>query len=183
MPPKYVKTIRDEIFYEYSKMISKSTFGTFNHGFIGSLVKEFRSGEKTMSGTIAEFELEASLPRACIFCAADDTGLEIDHLIPSSLGGEDDSDNLVWSCGTCNSSRGNKGIYRWLGLKKKDDIPRLVAGKYLKQLFDLHETAGTLDVSRDNLEKLCNMCRLTEYCRESGTLNELTCFCLESVIR
>ncbi|MGO8878527.1 MAG: HNH endonuclease [Desulfomonilaceae bacterium] len=107
MPPKYVKNIRDEIFYEYSKMISKRVYGEFNHGFIGNSVKDFRSGKKTMSGTIREWEAESSSTKECAFCGAVD-GLEMDHVIPKSLGGPDDSNNLVWSCGSCNSSRGNK---------------------------------------------------------------------------
>lgn len=182
MPPKYVKTIRDEIFYEYSKMISKRVYGEFNHGFIGNSVKDFRSGKKTMSGTIREWETESSSTKQCAFCGSVD-GLEMDHVIPKSLGGPDDSNNLVWSCGSCNSSRGNKTIYQWLGLKKKDDINRLVAGKYLKELYKLHELEGTLDVGAADIEKLCNGCSLTEHCRQLDTFNKLTCFCLESVIR
>lgn len=182
MPPKYVKTIRDEIFYEYSKMISKRAFGKFDYGFIGNSVKDFRSGKKTMSGTIREWEVESSSTKQCAFCGAID-GLEMDHVIPKSLGGPDDSNNLVWSCRTCNSSRSNKTIYQWLGSKKKDDINRLVAGKYLKELFELHERKGTLDVGRNDLEKLCKSCRLIINCKELKTLNELSCFCLESVIR
>lgn len=88
MPPKYVKTIRDEIFYEYSKMISRSAFGELKHGFIGNLVKEFRLGDKTMSRTIREFEKEATLPKECVYCGSVDD-LHIDHLVPRSLGGSD----------------------------------------------------------------------------------------------
>lgn len=181
MPPKYVKTVRDEIFYEYSKMISKAVFGNFNYGFIGNSVKDFRSGKKTMSGTIAEWKKESSATRKCAFCGAVDD-LQVDHLIPKSLGGSDEANNLVWSCGSCNSSRGNKTIYRWLGLKKKDEIDRLVAGKYLKELFELHKKKDSLDIGRNAIERLCADCRLIGLCEESDTSKQLTCFCLESII-
>ena len=182
MPPKYVKTIRDEIFYEYSKMISKKAFGQFQHGFIGQSVKDFRCGKKTMSGTIREFAIESISYKQCAFCGSLEN-LQMDHLIPKSLGGPDDANNIVWSCGSCNSSRGNKTIYQWLGLKKKDEINRLVAGKYLKELYDLHESLGTLDLTREGIQKLCEECRLSKKCEELDKVHELTCLCLESVIK
>ncbi len=37
------------------------------------------------------------------------------------------TDNLVQACKTCNSSRGDKGVFEWLGLKEKDNLHRLVA--------------------------------------------------------
>ena len=43
----------------------------------------------------------------------------MDHLIPRNRGGNDSADNMVWSCQKCNSSRGDKGVFVWLGLKKK----------------------------------------------------------------
>ena len=32
MPPAYVKTIREEIFYEYAKLISRSAHGSIQYG-------------------------------------------------------------------------------------------------------------------------------------------------------
>ena len=88
----------------------------------------------------------------------------------------------VASCPTCNSSRENKGIFKWLGLKKKDDMHRLVAGKYLKELHGLHEAKETLDVSAGDLkERLCGGCGNAAACREWDTEGKLTCLCLESV--
>lgn len=80
------------------------------------------------------------------------------------------------------ASRGDKGIFEWLGLKEKDKLHRLVAGKYLKQLFILHEKAGTLNIDKSQLSDLCNRCKLSEVCKQWGKENELTCFCLESII-
>lgn len=153
MPPRYVKTIRDEIYYEYAKLMSRSAFNKLDYGFISTWVKELRSGQKNMSGKMREWVREQQLPKECVFCSAA-KNLHMDHLIPVSRGGPDVPENIVWSCQTCNTSRGNKGVYEWLGLKDKDDLHRLVAGKYLKQLFDLHDFVGTLDVNHEDLEKL-----------------------------
>ncbi len=87
----------------------------------------------------------------------------------------------MWSCRTCNISRGGKGVFVWLGLKKRDNLHRLVAGKYLKKLFDLHREKGTIDIREDNIEELCGICGNKPACIEWDTEKELTCFCLESV--
>ena len=58
---------------------------------------------------------------------------------------------------------GEKGIFEWLGLKEKDKLHRLVAGKYLKQLLTLHEQAGTLEVSKDQITILWRDVRYQRY--------------------
>ena len=76
----------------------------------------------------------------------------------------------------------DKGVFEWLGLKEKDRLHRLVAGKYLKQLMRLHEERGTLDVHKDQIEQLCATCFLPRICKACGKEKEMTCFCLESIL-
>jgi hypothetical protein len=181
MPPKYVKTIQEELFYEYAKLISRSAFeGKINYRFVSDRFKALRDGGITMSGTIREWQREQELHKECVFCGAGEN-LHMDHLIPRSRGGEDSADNMVWSCRNCNVSRGNKGVFVWLGLKKKDNLHRLVAGKYLKQLFDLHAEKGTMNIHKDDIEGICKECKNNPVCIEWDKEKELTCFCLESV--
>jgi hypothetical protein len=182
MPPKYVKTIREEIYYEYAKLMSRRAYvGKLDRGFITNRFKDLRDGHMTISGTIKDWEAEHKLPVECVFCGKT-TELETDHLIPKSRGGRDSADNVVKTCKGCNTSRGNKGIFQWLGLKKKDGLHRLVAGKYLKELRELHRAGGTLDVQKEEILQLCAKCGLGKVCKEAGTEQELTCFCLESVL-
>ncbi len=90
--------------------------------------------------------------------------------------------NMVLACETCNTSRGDKGVFEWLGLKEKDNLHRLVAGKYLKQLHSLHEAAGTLAIGVSDLDILCRRCSLDPVCEEWDKVGKLTCFCLESIL-
>jgi len=181
VPPGYVKTIGEEILYEYAKLISRSVFGgRINYRFVSDRFKALRDGEATMSGTIREWQREQELPKECVFCGARDN-LQIDHLIPRSRGGVDSADNIVWACNSCNGSRGDQGVFQWLGLKRKDNLHRLVAGKYLKQLYDLHASLGTLETPKDSISDLCSNCRNGSTCVEWDKVGELTCFCLESV--
>lgn len=181
MPPPYVKTIREEILYEYAKLISRSVYeGRLERGFITNRWKDLRDGTITMSRTIREWQKEQELPKQCVFCRATNN-LQTDHLIPRNRGGTDTADNVVWTCQPCNGSRGDKGVFEWLGLKEKDNLHRLVAGKYLKELYVLHEKAGTLDVSKANIQHLCERCRNTPVCEKWDKVQKLTCFCLESI--
>lgn len=181
MPPPYVKTIKEEIFYEYAKLISRSVFkGRINYGFVSDRFKALRDGKATMSGTIREWQKEQELEKGCVFCGARE-GLQIDHLVPRSRGGSDSADNSVWSCPACNASRGDQGVFQWLGLERKDDLHRLVAGKYLKSIFELHQKYGTLDIQKDDIAQLCPQCRNKSTCKDWHKEQELTCFCLESI--
>lgn len=181
MPPKYVKTIREEIFYEYAKLISRSAFNNkLEYGFITNKFKELKNGTITMSGTIREWQRELEFPKVCVFCSST-VNLQTDHLIPKSRGGSDSADNLVLSCQSCNSSRNSRGVFEWLGLKEKDKLHRLVAGKYLKELFELHSGKETLNITIDELHDLCSTCRNPELCEKWDKVGELTCFCLESI--
>ena len=179
MPPPYVKTIREEIYYEYAKLISRSAYGSIQYGFVTERFKKLRNGEVTISGNIREWEREQELPHQCVFCGSPEN-LSTDHLIPRNRGGDDSPDNLVLACRSCNSSRGDKGVFEWLGLKEKDNLHRLVAGKYLKELLRVHERVKTIDISIDQLIQLCGLCPLPQVCKEWKKVGELTCLCLES---
>jgi hypothetical protein len=181
MPPPFVKTIREEILYEYAKLISRSAYGSLQRGFITERFKKLRDGEITISGTMREWEREQELPKNCVYCGSI-TDLTTDHLIPHSRGGDDSADNVVLACQTCNVSRGDRGVFEWLGLKEKDKLHRLVAGKYLKQLLVLHEMKGTLAITKDQIEILCAKCSLPKVCEKWGKVKELTCFCLEGIL-
>ncbi len=181
MPPPMVRTILEEIFYEYAMLISRSAHGGLERGFITDRFMKLRRGEISISGTIREWEREQEVPQQCVFCGST-TDLTTDHLIPKSRGGDDTADNMVLACKQCNSARGDKGVFEWLGQKKKDTLHPLVAGKYLNQLRKIHEEAGTLYTAKSDIGHLCASCPLPEVCEHWDTVGKLTCFCLESVL-
>jgi hypothetical protein len=65
--------------------------------------------------------------------------LPIDHI-----------DNMVWACRGCNAEKGGCDPFEWYGIERQYEIPRLVLGKYLKLIYDLHEERGTLDEADPN---------------------------------
>jgi hypothetical protein len=89
MPPKYVKTIQEEIFYEYAKLMSRSAFkGKINYGFVSAKFKELRDGAITMSGTIREWQREQEFPKECVFCGAreNDVTIRSGHIFKEKAG-------------------------------------------------------------------------------------------------
>jgi len=157
--------------------MTRSSGHTGDYGFTMSMFKKLQSGRVKWSSSIREYIRDLEREKVCIYCTSSDD-LSIDHLIPKSRGGPDIADNAILSCRTCNSSKGDKGVYEWYGLARRDEIPRIVEGKYLKLLYSLHEQRGTLNMGRVNLSELCKTCSQGRLCSES----KLTVYCLESVL-
>jgi hypothetical protein len=176
MPPPAVRTVRDLIYWQYAKLISESAGFSKNYRFIMSRFKKLQSGEIQWSGAIREYLREREIEDACIYCGSENF-LSIDHLIPQSRGGPDSGDNVVLACKSCNSSKGNRGVYEWFSLESRNDLPRIVEGKYLKLLYSLHENEGTIDIDLHHISELCDRCDLGHLCPETA----LTVYCLESV--
>lgn len=52
--------------------------------------------------------------QSCAYCLDQDGPFEIDHIIPVSRGGTDDSENLTVACSVCNRSKGARTPREWL---------------------------------------------------------------------
>jgi hypothetical protein len=179
MPPAVVKTIRDQIFWQYAKLIAKSAGLEGQRAFQMNRFIQLRDEKIIWSSTIREWLREYEKSDECIYCGAKGP-LTVEHILPRSCGGPDIPDNAIRVCQSCNSGKGGKRLYEWIGLQAKDDIPRIAEGKYLKLLYDLHDTGGTLNVDKKELgHRMCPVCNLKPRCIEAGTVEKLTVYCLE----
>lgn len=179
LPPKAVRTIRDLIYWQYAKIISESAgFGKKQFAFVMDRYKKLQSGEIEWSTSIREYIKEKEKPNQCIYCGSNGN-LSVDHLIPRNKGGPGTSDNAVIACKSCNSSKGDKGVYEWFQLDRRYEVPRVVEGKYLKLLYQLHEDKETLNINHADLERLCKNCDLGKLCPKEA---DLTVYCLESIL-
>lgn len=182
MPPAVVKTISDLIFWQYAKLISKSAgFGIEGRAFQMKKFIELRDGKIVWSSTIREWVKEHEKPNECIYCGLKGD-LTTEHILPTCCCGPNIPDNAIRVCSKCNSSKGGKKLYEWIGLKNKDEIPRIAEGKYLKLIYELHKNAGTLNINKDYLKvKLCPNCSEGKLCKDAGTEGKLTVYCLEGM--
>jgi len=176
MPPRAVKTIQDLIFWQYAKIISESAgYGKREFGFVMDRFQKLSSGEINWSNSIREYVKEREKRDVCIYCGKQKE-LTLEHILPRSRAGPDTTDNAVFVCKSCNSSKGDKRLYEWFGLENRYKLPRIAEGKYLKLLYSLHQQNRTLNLS--NVSKLCPRCDLQSKCSEK---QKLTVYCLEGI--
>jgi len=178
LPPTAVKTIRDLIFWQYAKIISESAgYGKKQFGFVMNRFKKLSVGEINWSTSIREYVKEREQKDVCIYCG-NRKDLTLEHILPRVRGGPDIPDNAVWACKSCNSSKGDKRLYEWFELDRRNEVPRIAEGKYLKLLYSLHEEIGTLSIS--DVSEICPKCDMQPKCPEK---EKLTVYCLEGIFK
>jgi 5-methylcytosine-specific restriction endonuclease McrA len=167
MPDSEVKTVRDIIFYQYAKLIARSSKGfkdgseakKKDYGFIKVKFRQLRDGEISWSDILREDKQFADANKSCIYCGSDEN-LQYEHIVPKSLKikphcSECDTiqhiHNQINACKNCNSSKGTLGLYKFYQKLMPDKnnffdyLPSLVEKKYLKTIYQCHNCANTLD--------------------------------------
>ena len=180
MPPTAIKTIREEIYWQYAKLISKPVgFGDSRKFQMSTFIK-LRDGKITWSNAINEYIKEHERKNLCIYCDITEK-LTLEHILPQSRGGPNIVDNAIFICKKCNSSKGSKMLYEWYGYENRDSVPSIAEGKYLKLIFDLHNEMGTLDTSMNRLHLICRRCDMKDECKKIGKTGQFTVYCLEGI--
>ncbi len=142
-----MKTIRDLIFYRYAKIIAKRANRRDNYGFIMERFKSLKEGRINWSNLTREHRYAILRGQSCVYCNSP-SEIQMDHIIPISKGGPETADNMIAVCKECNLSKGDRDLYYWwIRIKQRDDddIPRIAEGKYLKLIYNIHKTRGTLE--------------------------------------
>jgi len=166
MPDKEVQTIRDLIFYQYSKIIARRALSETNgkaakshhYGFIKKTFRELKSGVMSWSDILREDWQLVEAEKKCFYCGSTEN-LAREHIVPRSLMIKEDCatcdriqgvHNQIWACKYCNSLKGTKGLYEFFQARNPSDrkfydlIPPLLEKKYLKTIYCCHECAQTL---------------------------------------
>ncbi|MFB2919952.1 MULTISPECIES: RNA-guided endonuclease IscB [Aerosakkonema] len=111
-----------------------------------ALVNPEISGTEYQRGELAGFEVKeyllAKWGRKCVYCGAENTPLEIEHILAKSRGGTDRVSNLTLACHPCNQKKGNQPIEKFL--KHKPSILRQVLAQAKAPLKD----AATVNSTR-----------------------------------
>ena len=96
------------------------------------------SGVMYQQGELVGYEVREYLlqkfNRRCAYCNATDTRLEVEHVIPRSLGGSNRVSNLAIACHSCNRAKGNQDIKDFLS--GKPDVLKRVLAQLKKPLTD-----------------------------------------------
>lgn len=81
----------------------------------------------------------------CAYCGTASTDLEVSQLV---RGGPIGLNNLVYACGECLRSRGDRELIEWWGdvmEKRHGALPRISAALYLSMVFELRQSTFRLD--------------------------------------
>lgn len=114
------------------------------------LFKGLLTGKMQMSSLFSDERWKMENGARCVYCGSTDN-LSVDHLLPRIKGGEDDVDNLVCSCRTCNSSKGKKDLMTWY--KDKGGFPPLmILRRYLKLISKQCIEKGILEKNLEDVD-------------------------------
>lgn len=112
----------------------------------------FRKGVLNVASLADDERLKLIIPQACCYCGSRDN-LSVDHLISRKKGGIDAGDNMVWSCRSCNSSKGAKDMMEWYR-QRGQFPPLLLLRRYLKLCIEYCEGNELMNASPDTSEIL-----------------------------
>lgn len=168
MPDKDVRTIRDLIYYQYSKLIARSAFKIpdgetakrKHYGFIKNTFKDMKEGKKRWSQITSEDKQLESEDNRCVYCGAESEHLQREHIVPQAIAINlecadcpriREIHNMVLACPKCSMEKRDFGLYHFFAAKYPDDrmfydrIPPRAEKKYLKTIYYCHKCADTLD--------------------------------------
>ena len=124
MAPPTIITIREHIAWSYANLARADAaledgvveYQRVHHIIRQRLYSGLMSGRMSMRSLYQDERLKMTMPQACYYCGSLDD-LAVDHLIPRIKGGADESDNLIWACRRCNSSKQGRDMIEWMDAK------------------------------------------------------------------
>ena len=146
------KTVREHIAWSYANLSrahaaledGANRYAVVHHVIRNKLYHGLVSGKMSMRSLYHDERLKMTFPQACYYCGSNQT-LVVDHLIPRIRGGSDESDNLIWACRSCNSSKQGRDMLSWI--ISKDMFPSiLLLRRYMKIVARFCEDNGYMDM-------------------------------------
>ena len=127
MTPSVIKRETAKIRTECNRLANRKKIRRKHRGFyqakpspriIQKLENPEVSGVCYQQGELYGYEIKEYLlekwGRKCVYCDAINTRLEVDHIVPKSLGGSNRVSNLTISCRACNERKSNLPIAQFL---------------------------------------------------------------------
>ena len=156
--PKPPETVREQIVRCYANLArAHAALGRGDHAYRridhmirAKLERRLLDGTMQMRSLYDDERIKMTAAQACYYCG-DAENLCADHLIPKMRGGPDASDNLVWACRSCNSSKGARDLLQWMAAKRQFP-PLLLLRRYVKIVAQYCEAHGLLDLPLDGLD-------------------------------
>jgi hypothetical protein len=138
---KQLNTVKELIYWSYANLAMahsainqhSAKYTRINYIIRAKLYKGLITGTMNIGSLIDDEKVKLKSGCICAYCGTVDN-LSIDHLVPKMLGGENNADNALFACRSCNSSKGSKDLLEWYGQKEMFP-PILILRRYLKLVY------------------------------------------------
>ncbi|MEG3941780.1 RNA-guided endonuclease IscB [Microcoleus sp. S36b_A3] len=114
------------------------------------------SGVEYQQGELVGYEVREYLlnkwERKCVYCAAENIPLQVEHIQPKAKGGTNRISNLCLACEACNTKKGTQDIQVFL--KKKPDVLKRVLAQAKRPLKDAAAVNSTRWALLNRLKKI-----------------------------
>ena len=163
MPAKPPATVREQIALSYAHLAGAHAaldrgdrkYSRVDYMIRARLRKRLVDGTMKMRSLYDDERMKMTMPQACYYCGST-RKLSVDHLISKIRGGPDESDNLIWACRSCNSSKRGQDMLAWME-RKGQFPPLLLLRRYIKIVARYCESRGLMDTPLDRLDDEADM--------------------------
>lgn len=160
MAKQKIETVRELIYYSYANLAMAHTavdkkqekYEVFNFMIRSKLFKGLKDGTMNMRTIFDDEKIKLQTGQICNYCGSPDN-LALDHIFPQKYGGQDNAENLIFACKSCNSSKGKKDLMEWM-IFRGQFLPLMIIRRYLKLTFNYCNQNELLDKNIEELKKL-----------------------------
>ncbi len=115
MAKQKIETVRELIYWSYSNLAiahsavekKQEKYAVFNFMIRAKLFKGLKDGSMNMRSIFDDEKIKLQTGQICNYCGSSEK-LALDHIFPQKFGGKDEAENFIFSCKSCNSSKGKK---------------------------------------------------------------------------
>ena len=92
----------------------------------------------------------------CWYCGkeVEPSKLTKDHVFPRSKGGDNNMDNIIMVCKSCNSSKGDMDLFEWYEEIRHEFPPIPILVHYLKNIYHYSVDHGLMDKHAEELDMM-----------------------------
>lgn len=160
MAKQKIETVRELIYYSYANLAMAHTavdkklekYGPVNFMIRSKLFKGLKVGTMNMRTIFDDEKIKLQTGQVCNYCGSTER-LALDHIFPQKYGGQDNAENLIYACRTCNSSKGKKDLMEWMNYRGQF-LPLMIIRRYLKLTFNYCNDNGLLDKKIEELKQM-----------------------------
>jgi len=160
MAKQKIETVRELIYYSYANLAmahmaidrKQVKYDTLNYMVRAKLFKGLKDGTMNMRTIFDDEKIKIKTGQICNYCGSTEK-LSLDHIFAQKHGGQDNAENLILACRTCNSSKGKKDLMEWMAVRGQFP-PLMIVRRYLKLTFNYCNENALLDKRIDQLKQM-----------------------------